>query len=344
MKEEQLAAGGGTQSSESGRKDKLRTPLYRQISDEFAYEIADGSLPGGQRLPAELSLAREKGVSVGTIKRVYTDLEKRGLIHKIRGSGAYVSNKAAAGSGLKESPRDTVKKALKEMARSGLSMNQIISVVREEIHRGQDENKRLRVALVDGCPETLHCIARCLKQYTYFETELYVLKDLLSGKVVIDNRCRLALVSEKYFGELIRYSDSIRLKTEEIALREKRDTIARLTVIPEAEELCILYRTREFLELVRDTVYSLGKRNKLVWICEDQLDEREADYIKKETPIIFPADYMDYGSAYMHQVVSRAHKAGRLAIPFEMEIDKGSLLHLKRMLGRFGNMGDGYGI
>lgn len=65
-------------------------PVYLQISEMFAREIAAGRLVDGERLAPERQLAAKLGVSIGTLRKALADLADKGLLHRVQGSGNYV--------------------------------------------------------------------------------------------------------------------------------------------------------------------------------------------------------------------------------------------------------------
>lgn len=65
-------------------------PLYVQISELLAREIAAGIWPDNARLPTEAALAAKLNVAVGTLRKALAQLEERGLLERIQGSGTYV--------------------------------------------------------------------------------------------------------------------------------------------------------------------------------------------------------------------------------------------------------------
>ncbi len=73
-------------------------PLYEQIANAVAREIAAQRLAPGEMLPSVRKLAADLLVSVITIKRAYEELERAGLIYSRQGVGAFVAEGADAGS------------------------------------------------------------------------------------------------------------------------------------------------------------------------------------------------------------------------------------------------------
>jgi len=68
---------------------KLR---YMSIADEIETRILNGSIPPGTKLPPHRILADKINVSIGTVSRSYTELEKVGLIISRVGDGSYVND------------------------------------------------------------------------------------------------------------------------------------------------------------------------------------------------------------------------------------------------------------
>jgi GntR family transcriptional regulator len=66
-------------------------PIYRQVADYVAAQIADGTLVRGAKLPAERDLASQWGVAYLTIRRAMRELRERGLIVTTQGRGTYVA-------------------------------------------------------------------------------------------------------------------------------------------------------------------------------------------------------------------------------------------------------------
>lgn len=71
-------------------------PLHVRISERLAREIQAGLLADGTRLPPERTMAAERGVSVGTLRKALADLEEKGLLTRVHGSGNYVKRSATA--------------------------------------------------------------------------------------------------------------------------------------------------------------------------------------------------------------------------------------------------------
>ncbi|MCG7630612.1 GntR family transcriptional regulator [Epibacterium sp. MM17-32] len=65
-------------------------PIYMQISEFLIREIAAGRLVDGQRLAPERDMAKSHGTTVRTLRKALSELEKKGMLERIQGSGNYI--------------------------------------------------------------------------------------------------------------------------------------------------------------------------------------------------------------------------------------------------------------
>lgn len=66
------------------------TPSFR-LAEALGDDIINGTLKLNSRLPAHRDLADKLGISVGTVTKAYSILEKRGLVRTVMGSGTFVA-------------------------------------------------------------------------------------------------------------------------------------------------------------------------------------------------------------------------------------------------------------
>ncbi len=73
-------------------------PKFVQLSEMLIREIAAGHLADGARLPPERDMADDLGVAVGTLRKALADVEAKGLLDRVQGSGNYVRHRPAVDS------------------------------------------------------------------------------------------------------------------------------------------------------------------------------------------------------------------------------------------------------
>lgn len=65
-------------------------PRFLQIAELLVRDIAAGRLADGERLPPEREMADRLGVALGTLRKALAEIETRGLLRRVQGSGNYV--------------------------------------------------------------------------------------------------------------------------------------------------------------------------------------------------------------------------------------------------------------
>lgn len=65
-------------------------PMHQKVSEMLIREIAAGRMIEGEKLPPERDMAAGLGIAVGTLRKALGDLERKGLLSRIQGSGNYV--------------------------------------------------------------------------------------------------------------------------------------------------------------------------------------------------------------------------------------------------------------
>ena len=73
----------------------LSLPLYSQLREKLRERILDGTYAAHQQLPTESELTQGYKVSRITVRQALSDLQKEGLLFKIRGKGSFVSKAKA---------------------------------------------------------------------------------------------------------------------------------------------------------------------------------------------------------------------------------------------------------
>lgn len=158
---------------------------YKMLVDRFAAEIREGNLSPGTKLPTHRKLATEHGMALVTASRVYTELEKMGLVSGETGRGTFVRETSLPLShGIDQQPvnegiidlsfnspslpkqTDMLRNALRQLASSG-DLDSLLHyqphagrkheraiIARHLTHRGIDVDAE-RVIIVNGAQHGL---------------------------------------------------------------------------------------------------------------------------------------------------------------------------------------------
>lgn len=107
-------------------------PLYLQIMDEVRRALVVGTLRPEDPLPSVRELAAELVVNPRTVSQAYHELEREGVVYVRRGQGTFVSAGAQADSAERQAlVRAVAKRALLEARRSGVDVEELVTMMRE---------------------------------------------------------------------------------------------------------------------------------------------------------------------------------------------------------------------
>jgi GntR family transcriptional regulator len=106
-----------------------KTPIYAQLERGLRAAIATGRLQTGDQLPTVRQLAVELRINANTVARVYSELERAGVLETRRGVGSFVNATAAAARSAGEHTkrlRAFVTRMLADAAAAGFSRDELV--------------------------------------------------------------------------------------------------------------------------------------------------------------------------------------------------------------------------
>lgn len=110
------------------------TPLHAQLERSIRVAIASGRLGSGDQLPTVRQLAVALRINVNTVARVYSQLERDGILETRRGVGTFVAERALRSPENDRARKDVLRsiaaRALADAAAHGFSAADL----RRELH------------------------------------------------------------------------------------------------------------------------------------------------------------------------------------------------------------------
>ena len=111
-----------------------RSPICRQLTHQIREGVARGKLQPEERLPSVRELSRALVVNPNTVARVYTELEREGILNTRPGLGVFV---ARPGSELsrkvrKERLQEALDRFLTEAVHLGFTADEVGELVSEQ--------------------------------------------------------------------------------------------------------------------------------------------------------------------------------------------------------------------
>lgn len=118
-------------------------PIYVQIVDEVRRAIVTGVLNPDEPLPSVRRLAAELRVNPNTVQQAYRELERSGAVYVLRGQGTFVSASAASSERERaELAVGVAERSLREAYRHGLTVDELVSAIREAAATASRTNDR----------------------------------------------------------------------------------------------------------------------------------------------------------------------------------------------------------
>jgi GntR family transcriptional regulator len=120
------------------------TPIYAQLERAIRAEIAAGRLAAGSQLPTVRQLAVDLRINANTVAKVYSELERAGVLSTQRGVGTFVRESAEMHS-AKPSARERERvlnqltdKILADAHAFGVTMDEIIRHLESRRHKERE--------------------------------------------------------------------------------------------------------------------------------------------------------------------------------------------------------------
>jgi GntR family transcriptional regulator len=112
-----------------------RVPIYRQLMEQIRLAVARGRLRPGSRLPSVRVLSRELVVNPNTIARVYTELERDGVLNTRPGLGVFVAEPQAelSASARRQRLCEIIDSFLTDAVHLGFSAEEVLAAVTKRI-------------------------------------------------------------------------------------------------------------------------------------------------------------------------------------------------------------------
>jgi len=109
--------------------------IYEQVARQVVFAVAGGAIAPGELVPSVRELARDLAVNPNTIARAYRELQARGVLESVRGTGLAVTQGALANCREQRVRmiRERLQQVLLEAKQSRLDPGQLRTLVQSEL-------------------------------------------------------------------------------------------------------------------------------------------------------------------------------------------------------------------
>lgn len=307
-------------------------PIYQQIVISIKAAIKDGSLPVGQKLPTVRELAAQISISRGTVKHAYEELEKQGLIQMTQGRGTFVQGAEDEGfSGRKERAMALIDKTIDEMLAMSFSMHDIGIFIDLKLREREEQDENVKVGVVDCNPETIESIQNQISSISGVEVYRFTLESVIDSAYNIDENLDLIVTTFKHYEDVLSHVGNPQ-KLLRLALSATQNTAASLAKVEAGQRIGVLCMSMNFSIIIRRGCLEFcGRQHMLkVRLFDDTTDLW--DFLGACDVIVVPPNHLKFCSAADSQAIQKFAQSGGNVIPYEYQIDRGSLFHLEEQV------------
>lgn len=310
-------------------------PAYQQIMEFFEKQIRSGRMKPGQKLPAERDLAGDLHTARGTVKKAYEELVRRRLIEAAPGRGSFVApERSSPAESRKDKALRLIDELIDELARLKFSAHDIRIFFDLRLLGREDDLQNLNVAALDCNPETLSIIERQFQIIPRVNMAKFLVDDLLEdpqGAERLQN-FDLVLTTTTHFGEVLERFPGLKAKLVQVAMAPTRNSIIALARLTPSQKIGVVCESRRFLEIVLDHLKAFDVPGSAVApLFWSELDRLGA-FVAGLDAVIIPAGYSLQRDREHLAALQEFTERGGTIIPFDYQIERGSLLNVEERL------------
>ncbi len=304
---------------------ELDIPIYQQLVDAICTAIKTGKISHGQQLPTVCEMTKEVGISRGTIKRAYDELEHIGFVEKVQGRGTFVKYQPVNSGSRKERAMAAIDEMLSELEKMGLSASEINIFLDLKLREYSQKEAHVKVAVVECNPENLSQMSEQLRHIHGVDLYSYTLDSIKQYPYKLGEDFDLVVTTSLH----AQYLESIvpeKKGVVRVALRLSTSCLSSIFKIRLGEKVGIVGYSDRFAELIYDTckMYSedMDLSKPLIMSTEANIQK----YLSDKGSILVPKNYEKYFDA---QTLKHIYEFKGNVIDCNYEMDEGSVLYLE---------------
>lgn len=309
---------------------ELDIPIYQQLVDGIRVAIKNGTLTPGQRLPTVQKVTEKLNIARGTIKRVYDELERAGLVEKVQGRGTFVRYQPANSGSRKEKAMAMIDNMLQQLEDMGLSPAEINIFLNLKLRQWAEQEAHVKVALVECNPENLSELSMQLRHINGVDLYAYLLESVQQYPYQLSEGFDLVVTTSSH-GDYLESILPEKKQLSRIALRPSARYLSHLFKLRAGEKLGIVGYSQRFAELMYSTCKAYVEEAE---VCDPVVAAAETDlkkYLTDKSVVLVPKSYEKYFSAGIVKLL-KGFKGTLVDCYYEM--DEGSVMYLESKIKR----------
>ena len=303
---------------------QLDIPIYRQLVDAIRAEVKKGTLPPQTQLPTVQELSDTLNVARGTVKRVYDELEREGLVEKVQGRGTFVRYQPVSTSS-REQAMVAIDNMLEQLEGMGFTAAEINIFLNLKLRERSEQESRLKVALVECNSENLASMAEQLHTIQEIDLYCYLFDSIEQYPYKLDESLDLIVTTLEH-APFLEQVIPAQKRLVRVALRLKPVCMTEIIKLSKDSKVGILCYSKRFGQLLHRTCLEYTDEVQLEKPVLFSETENMREYLKRLDAVLLPENYEKYCSREDAALLAR-FPGKRIACIYEM--DDGSFVYLR---------------
>jgi DNA-binding transcriptional regulator YhcF (GntR family) len=315
-----------------------KTPAYKQIADQVIRLVKSGHLAPGAQVPAERDLSAQLGVARGTVKKAYETLEQSGVLMVAQGRGSFIAPVAAVADqplSRKDQATADINRLIRRLEDLKFSYREMRLLFDTLLEQREESVSRFSIAAVDCNPEALEIYQRQIAILTHMNIGKLLLPDLRQSPQphTLLEPYDLIVSTATHIDELRQLAPGAADKMVQVMVAPSSETLVALSGLKARQTIGILHRSERFYGIVLDWL----RQFKVAGPFESLLPSKARGFgraLKSCRVLITPPGFGTSLDPDQMCALQTFRESGGRIIPFEYQIERGSLLYLEECLKR----------
>ncbi len=307
---------------------QLNIPIYRQLVDSITNAIKKGTLQQEQRLPTVQELSERLGIARGTIKRVYDELERLGLVEKLQGRGTFVSYRPPQEQSRKEQAMIAIDGLLDQLEAMGFSAGEAEIFLNLKLRQRAEQGEPIKIAVLECNPENLSRMAEQLRTLGQVDVYSYLTETVEAYPYKLAEGMDL-IVTTLSHADLVESLVPEPKKLAKVVLRLSPYSLTEIAKLEEGSTVGTLCSSPRFGEMLKKNAADYGSELELLPPVSMTLQENIEEYLQGTKALLLPVGYEKYCSKLQKKTLSE-YTGTVILCGYEM--DEGSFLYLQERI------------
>lgn len=309
---------------------ELNIPIYRQLVDAIRAAVKKGVLTDGQQLPTVQDLSADLGISIGTIKRAYDELEREGIVEKGQGRGTFVRYQPAQAQSRKDQAMNAIDALLIRLEEMGFSPAEINIYLNLRLRERAEQACQVKVAVLECNPENLSQISDQLRRISGIELYSHLMESVEAYPYKLGEDMDLVVTTATHAQEVEKLLP-VPKRVIRVGLRLTPGCLAEIVKLRKHQLTGILCYSPRFGHLLQSTCQTYAEDITVASPVVFTPDMDIEKFLEDKYAVLVPRDYEKYCTEQVARSLRRFR--GRL-IECAYEMDEGSVLYLEEKTKR----------